>query len=94
MEKEEYIEELKVLTDEFDVKRKALAKEFAFSNSTVKEGDVVKDNVKSIIVSKIQWSFGSFGDFPYCIYTGIQLNKDGKPNKKGERSSITSDRLL
>ena len=54
MNKEEYLKAEKVLKEEFEEKRKQLAREFAYSNNPVKIGDIITDHYKTIRVLKFQ----------------------------------------
>lgn len=82
MTQEEYkIERLK-LESSFDTSKRELAKKCAYENNPYKRGDIFTDHIGSIIIERIQVSFGGLNDMPTCIYSGIELNKDGKPNKK------------
>jgi hypothetical protein len=94
MTKEQYIQKLKDLEAEFENKKGELVRLCAFSNNTIKVGDVITDHSGSIKVEKIQVAFGYACDLPSCVYTGIELNKDGTPNKKGKKRSVWQSNLV
>ena len=79
MELSEYKEKLKKIEEDLGNKKMALAKEFAFSNSTVKIGDTITDRIGSITVEEIKY-------YPYetplCIYIGFEAKKDKKMKPK------------
>lgn len=87
MTPEIYKEELKKLKDEVEAKKKLLAKTYAFSNNPYKIGDKITDYSNTIIIDEIRYTMG-FHDDPSCVYIGVILNKDGKPNKKGTTAHI------
>jgi len=78
---EEYDNKLKELSREFEEKKKQLYRDFAYSNNPYKEGDIFTDHIGSILIKKIG-VYVSF-DLPECVYTGLELKKDGTPTKKG-----------
>lgn len=81
MTKQEFDDRLKELRIEFDKKKKALLVDFALSNNTITEGDIVKDHIGIAEVVKVGI---------YCTYDGrsamkyncVELKKDGTPKKK------------
>lgn len=81
MNKEEYIKAEKALKEEFEKKRKQLAKEFAYSNNPVKIGDIITDHYKTIRVEKLLWT-RNFCNPPCMAYRGVRLNKNGEPSKR------------
>ena len=81
MNKEEYIKAEKALKEEFEEKRKQLAREFAYSNNPVKIGDIITDHCKTIRVEKLLWT-RNFCNPPCMVYRGVRLTKKGEPSKR------------
>ena len=69
--------------------------EFVESNNPYKIGDVVSDENYSILIQEIliDRCSGSSTKQPCAVYFGIILNKNGKPNKKGETRRIWQNNL-
>lgn len=88
MTPEYYKETLAIHEERFEAKKKLLAKEFAFSNSPYKIGDIVEDHLGKIKIEDTKWAWGSFDALPYCVYIGVIINKDGKPSKKNEKRKV------
>lgn len=82
MNKEEYLKAKKVLEEEFEEKKKQLAKEFAFSNNDVKIGDIITDHYKTIRVEKFLWGYDFVSHMPCMCYLGVRLTKKGEPVKR------------
>jgi hypothetical protein len=82
MNKEEYIKAEKAIKEEFEGKRKQLAREFAFSNNPVKIGDVISDHYRTIRVLKLLWGRNLGDPFPCMVYRGVRLTKKGEPSKR------------
>lgn len=81
MNKEEYLKAKKVLEEEFEEKKKQLAKEFASSNNPVKIDDVIKDHYKIIRVEKF-FLATTFKGTPILKYRGTRLTAKGEPAKR------------
>ena len=58
--------------------------EFVKANNPYKIGDKVTDHIGTIIIEKIACNWGYSG-VPCAVYFGVELNKDGKPNKRGNK---------
>lgn len=82
MNKEEFIKAEKALKEDFEEKRKQLAREFAFSNNPVKIGDIITDHYKTIRVLKFLWGYNFGSQMPCMFYRGTRLNKKGEPMKR------------
>ena len=69
--------------------------EFIESNNPHKIGDVVSDDNGSILIQDILMDrcSGSQAKQPCAVYCGIILNKNGKPNKKGETRRIWQNKM-
>lgn len=82
MNKDKYVKAEKALKEEFEEKRKQLAREFAFSNNPVKIGDIITDHCKTIRVEKLLWGRNFGYTFPCMFYYGTRLTKKGEPAKR------------
>ena len=82
MNKEEFIKTEEAFKEEFEEKRKQLAREFAFSNNPVKIGDIITDHYKTIRVEKLLWGFNFGFKLPCMFYRGTRLNKKGQIAKR------------
>ena len=82
MNKEEFLKAEKVLKEEFEAKKKQLAREFAYSNNDVKIGDIITDHYKTIRVLKFLWCYDFVSRMPCMFYRGTRLNKKGEPVKR------------
>jgi hypothetical protein len=78
--------ELARLQLQYEIDRKEVYRKFAYANNPYKIGDVISDHHTTIEIKKIG-VYISYGESS-CIYTGTQLNKDGKPNKKQDATTI------
>jgi hypothetical protein len=76
-----YRDELTKLTRDYDNKLSILQRDYAFSNSSVKIGDIVADHIGSVKVAKILYTIVHNGDYPTCVYRGVEFTKAGKPRK-------------
>ena len=64
-----------------DKKKDKVAKEYAFANNTIKEGDIIKSLSNEIgKVLKIKWSYYS-DKMPVCVYVCQVLTKKLVPRK-------------
>ena len=90
MNKEEYLKAEKVLKEEFEEKRKQLAREFAYSNNPVKIGDIITDHYKTIRVLKFLWGYDFGSQMPCMFYRGVRLTKKGEPAKREADDSRVS----
>lgn len=92
---EDYDLRLKEINERFEKEKQELAKEYAFSNSSYKLGDIITDNVGSIKIERIQFSTGGFyRQHPECVFTGVELKKDLTPTKKGEKRKIYQSSII
>ncbi len=82
MTKETLEEKLTALEKKYEAEKRAIQKEYAFSNNTLKVGDNVTDHNGTIKIEKIGL-YLHYSSSPSCYYEGIELKKDGTP-KKGE----------
>lgn len=82
MELSVYRNELTKLKRDYDNKVGNLQRDYAFSNSSVKVGDIVTDHIGSVKVDIILYTIVHNGDHPTCVYRGEEFTKAGKPRKK------------
>lgn len=92
MTKETYKSSLQDLQSKFQQDKKILAKTFALSNAVAAVGDIISDYVGCIRIENIQFSLS--GDFPQCVYTGIELKKDRTPTKRRSKRSIYQSSII
>lgn len=90
---EEYKEIRNANIKEHEKQLKALAKEYAMSNNTVKIGDIVSNGLCKIKVERIDCSIGLRGN-PMCIYSWPRLTKNLVPYKNGDTESIWQNYLV
>jgi hypothetical protein len=86
MTKEEYNTKLKKFKKDFEDAKLQVAKEYAKSNNPYKIGDVVTDHMGSIKIEKI--GFWITAEFPECMYSGIELKKDGTSFKNKKQRTV------
>lgn len=82
MTEEQYKTELAKILFDYEQRKKDLRIKYATQNNPYKIDDVFTDHIGSIVINKIQVTLNSSSDLPSCVYSGIELNKDGRPNKK------------
>lgn len=82
MNREEYLKAKKILEEEFEAKKKSLAREFACTNNPVKIGDIITDHYKTIRVEKLLCGYDYGSRFPCMYYRGTRLSKKGEPVKR------------
>ena len=82
MNKEEYLKAEKALKEEFEAKKKELAREFAYSNNPVKIDDIITDHCRTIRVLKCLWGYDFGSRMPCMYYRGVRLTKKGEPAKR------------
>lgn len=83
MENEELKDRLKRAENDYERAKIVIYKDYAYANNPYKIGDIVTDHVGSLEIMAIKVSI-SFGESE-CIYEGVNLKKDGKPEKKQGR---------
>lgn len=81
MELRVYRDKLTKIRRDYDNKMGKLQSDYAFSNSSVKIGDIVTDRIGSVKVDKILYTIVSADDYPTCVYRGVEFTKAGKPRK-------------
>ena len=93
MKHKEYLQKLNELKIEFKNKNLELMKDFVNSNNPYKIGDKITDHNGTILIEKIGYYWG-FGNKPCATYSGVVLNKDGTPNKKGVRRYVNQNDII
>ncbi len=82
MNKEDYFKRLKEIEAEYKRNLKQLNYDYALSNTTIQQGDIIEGNGYIIQVKKIFPCMPFMSVIPECFYQGIQLKKDLKISKK------------
>jgi hypothetical protein len=93
MNHEEYLQKLKELESEFENKKVKLMKDFVRANNPYKIGDKITDHIGTIIIEKLGFSWGYLKN-PCATYSGIELKKDGTPNKKGTKRQVHQSNII
>lgn len=88
MTQEEYTNKVAELTEKFELDKQSLRREYALSNNPYKVGDIVTDHIGSIVIEKIQHTISITHQYPFCVYTGLELKKDGTPTKKESKRAV------
>lgn len=94
MEASEFQESFTRLLEEFEFNKRVLSRDYAFSNNTIKVGDIIKSARGSILVDEVKFTVSVRGELPYCSYWGRLLTKEGKLRKDGKRCRITQMEML
>jgi len=92
MTKEEYVKNQKELEIEYSKSKEELMKEFVRSNDPYKIGDKVTDHIGTIIIESKKYDWGY--TCPCAVYFGIELKKDGTPNKKMTKRNLWQSNIL
>ena len=74
--------ELKELDKKCTLDKNKVIIKYIIANNPYKIGDNFTDHIGTINIEKIEYTGG---DSPGCIYYGIELKKDGTPNKRMNR---------
>lgn len=94
MDFEAYRAKKKAIESDCHKKIEALARDYALENSSVITGDIVTDNIGSIIVEKVKYTMGVSTRAPECCYWGIELTKKMNPRKDGSKRLVLQSNLL
>ena len=94
MDIEDYKNKKSVIEHDYNKRLKALAMDFAFSNSSVIAGDIVTDHIGSVLVDHIKFSMSSSSGGPTCVYYGVELTKKMQPKKSGRIRGVWQTNLL
>jgi hypothetical protein len=82
MTKLELEEKIKKANEDHEHYLKSIMRDYCNANNPYKVGDKFTDHIGSIIIERMNYSYGSN---PCCIYFGLDLKKDGTPTKKGTK---------
>lgn len=85
-------EDLKLLLQKLDIeyqqnKRRVFAK-YALFHNPYKIGDIVSDHKTTIKIEKIGTSVDYGNQSASCVYSGVQLKKDGTPTIKQNDTTV------
>jgi hypothetical protein len=83
-------DKLSFLEEIYENEKSRLKRFYALSNNNVKIGDIISDKTNTIKVETIGIYLSSI---PQCIYTGIELTKQGLPNKKKTKIKICQENI-
>lgn len=92
MKKEELKEKIELLKSKLENDKIDLIKEYIESNNSIKKGDIIKDHIGSIKVESLKYYISE--NEPCAIYFGIELNKNGLENKRGNKRKIYQCNLI
>lgn len=81
---EQLNEQINAIREEAETKIKSVQKDYALANNPYKINDFFTDHVGTIKIEKIELGFSAIR-IPCCVYYGTIINKNGRPNKKGDR---------
>ena len=90
MDLEEYKQQLGLITEDFELKKRRLNIRYAIDNARFKVGDILKNHNTTILVDENKVG-RNFHGIPYMVYHGLELKKDLTPKKNGNRDSIHDD---
>lgn len=82
MTEQEYKNKLRELHNEFEERKAALKTEYALSNNPYKVGDILRDPWQIIKVIEVRVARHVCGEFPECVYFGVQLTEKLVPRKR------------
>jgi hypothetical protein len=88
MTQEEYKNKVSELNERHEQELQLLRREYAFANNPYKIGDTVTDHAGSIKIEKIQYTTDFSTNLPCCVYTGVELKKDGTPTKRESKRKV------
>ncbi len=93
MKKREYDDQMVLINEESEAKRRNLMIEYALENNSVQVGDIIEDHAGRIKVDKIKVTRTLSSRYPQCIYEGEALTKKGVPHKKSFRREVYQSNL-
>lgn len=94
MTKEDLETELHMLEIQYLNDKKKLYRKFAHANNPYKIGDVISDHTTTIRITEEPKVYTGLYGVPQCVYSGIQLNKDGQPSKKQKETKIYQSNII
>jgi hypothetical protein len=86
MSHNDYLVALKKIETDAEFAKRSLMREYAMLNNPYRSGDVVTDHVGSIRIDIIRYHL--IESNPCAVYSGVILNNDGTPNKKGKTRGV------
>ncbi len=89
---DEYKEKIKEAEKYYEALKRSIQREYAYSKSTVKIGDTVTDHIGSVLVETIGLHI-EYDGTPSCLYSGLELKKDGTPTKKLTKRTVYQGNL-
>lgn len=78
-------QQIVAIQQESEKKIKSLQRDYAFANNPYKVGDLFTDSIGTIRIEEIKWALNGYRTAPSCVYIGTIINKNGQPNKRGEK---------
>lgn len=91
----EYEEERERLDKEYKNNLSLLARDYAFSNNSVKFGDIISSKSGSrAVVDSIKFTCQSSSGMPACVYYGRLLTKSGELRKDKKKIRLHQDEVL
>lgn len=91
MDFETYLQGIENLKNVFETERRKLIKIYVDHNNPHKVGEIIHDHIGSIRIEKIGYYISY--EKPEATYTGVELLKNGTPNKKGNKRTIYQQNL-
>jgi hypothetical protein len=82
MTEQEYTERKKQLEKQLQLDLAKLRREYAEIHNPYKVGDVITDHYHSIRIESMVAMGGYYDQYPYMLYRGVELKKDGTPTKR------------
>jgi hypothetical protein len=90
----EYKDSVKSLEEKLEWDKTELMKQFVRENNPYKVGDIITDHIGSLKIEKMGYAWGFSGSMPCATYFGLEINKDGTPNKKGKQRTAHQSNIL
>lgn len=89
----EYESKIKEIEDNANKAKRSLMTNYVDANNPYKVGDKVTDHVGTVVVELIKYDWGLHSR-PCAIYYGTEINKDGNPNKRGNKRYVYQSNLI
>lgn len=91
---DDFIIKMKTINQDYEKSRLSLLKEFALSNNPCKIGDIIQDHIGKLKIEKINWYITHSPSIPSaCVYSGLELKKDGTPAKRQDGRKVYQTNL-
>ena len=89
MTESEYLNDIKILEEDFNKFKQKLGVLYAKSNNPFKIGDIIEDHSGKGKIIKIKYIYKSFNsNLTECVYTCLKLGKHGNPLKGNKKVDI------